>query len=149
MFGNNLPANKSRRITVPLFDQTGDRNPGQPYFLPDDPVIDRGIIVGIELHLSANIIDNGDLETTFAPLNITATDARQMYLTLYNADGSEKNYYIPLYSLFPAFAYPVFGIKKTVKPYYGKIISRKSYLSIPANAAGISEQYVSMTFYYD
>jgi hypothetical protein len=149
MFGNNIPSNKFRRLIVQLSDQNGSRFPGMKYFLPDDPEIDRYFITGIELHLGSDIVNDGDLNITQNPRPILEPDAAQMYLTIYAPDNSEKNYNIPLLSLYQRINYPFFGIRKTVKPYYGKIKTKSSYITIPANAIAISEDFVYLTFYYE
>ena len=149
MFGNNLASNKFRRLIVQLKDQNGNKVPGQKYFFPDDPEIDRYFITGIEVHLGTDIVNDGDLQVIDNPRPITAADAAQMYATIYSPDNSEKNYNIPLLSLFPSVDYPIFGIRKTVKPYFGKIKTKSCYITIPANAIGITEDFVYLTFYYE
>jgi hypothetical protein len=149
MYGNNIASNKFRRLLVQLKDQNGARFPGMKYFLPDDPEIDRYFITGIEVHLGSDIVNDGDLNVINDPRPITPADAAQMYLTIYSPDNSEKNYNIPLLSIFPGINYTATGIRKTVKPYYGKIKTKSSYITIPANALGISEDFVYLTFYYE
>lgn len=149
MYGNNVASSKFRRITIPLFDQNGNRNPGNKYYFPDNPEIDKYYITGIEAHLGTDIANDGDFNITTGLRPVTEADAKQMYVSIYSEDNSEKNYLIPLLSLFPAIDYPILGIRKTVKPYFGRIKTRSCYISIPANAIGISEEYVFLTFYYE
>lgn len=149
MYGNNLQATKFRRIIIPLFDQTGNKNPGSKYYFPDNPEIDKYFITGIEAHLGNDIVNDGDININVGLRPVTAADAKQMYVSIYAEDNSEKNYLIPLLSLFPAINYPILGIRKTVKPYFGRIKTRSCYITIPANAVGVTEDYVYLTLYYE
>jgi hypothetical protein len=74
---------------------------------------------------------------------------------MYDENNVEKFYNVPLRSFFMLSSItPFLGTTKVnprrVKPYYGKINARKSYLFIPVGTvACASKNYVSLTFYYN
>lgn len=151
MFGNNIQSVKIRRVTVPLFDKDGTED-GQRYFLPQLPEIDQKYIVGIESDIrggGGSLNDNtlrANGSTAALPSNSIAK-----YIFVYLKDGEkfEKNAYIPLLSLF-RLTTSTGKTEKRVMPYYGKISTRDSFLTIPANSIGVKTFpiYVTLTFYY-
>lgn len=135
-----------------MFDQGLNTEDGVRYYLPQIPEIDGKYITGIEAHcrfpfsygdLSFSIFGPGYVGTL---PNVSST-AKYIFVYIKSDDKSEKNGYIPLLSLFNLNSA---GGAKRVKPYYGKISTRDSFLTIPANSVGlrVTPIYVSLTFYY-
>lgn len=149
MYGNNVESTKMYRVTVPLFNEQGTVEDGMRYFLPQIPEIDGKYITGIEAHIRGSI---GDLNAPIlaygkSGLLPSSTTGRFVFLYIKDNEKKEKNGYIPLISLFNSTAT---GQPKRIKPYYGKISTRDSFLTIPANSVGIklTPIFVSLTFYY-
>jgi hypothetical protein len=155
--GNNLNADKFYRARIPLFDEFGNTVNGVKYFFPELPAIENKNIVGIEAHLATTVApppppsNDGDLAGSGGQpgKNLLSWLAAYVYITIFDHNGAEIFYNVPLYSLFnrqtPA------QLTKRVKPYYGKIKTRRSYLIIPANATvSIAGDYVvNLTFFYN
>ena len=164
--GNNIFCNKTFRLKIPLFNEQGNGQPGQKYFFPDNPIFKGKNIVGIDANLQEElvtlvplVINQGDLSAD-NDKNLGAlvglAGAKFIYCTIYDQNESEKFYNVPLRSFFPKKSYTqsVAGITdrapRRVKPFYGKINPRKSYLFIPVGVATFNTKaYVSLTFYYN
>jgi hypothetical protein len=155
-YGNNLQADKSFRVRIPLFDQFGNTVNGTKYFFPELPAIENKNITGIEAHLATTAVgpppvNDGDLSGSggLAGKNILTWLAAYVYVTIYSDTLNEKFYNVPLYSLFNR--QTPNQLTKRVKPYFGKIKTRNSYLIIPANATvSIAGDYVvNLTFFYN
>lgn len=136
-YQNNIESTFIRKIRVPLFDQVGKTLPGQRYYFPEQPEIDKHLIVGIEAHL------NGvDIQQSNA---MTIGKAKELYVAFYNADKEEIFYNVPLTSLF---GNAQNNTKNRIKPYFGKIKSKMSYVYNPANSTPVTQDlYVDLTFY--
>lgn len=164
--GNNISCNKTFRLKIPLFNTQGNGQPGQKYFFPDNPIFIGKNIVGIDANLQEQIvslvplvINQGDLSADNDQnlgLLVGLEGARFIYCTIYDQDQAEKFYNVPLRSFFPKQSYTQTISGKTnraprrVKPYYGKINPRKSYLFIPVGVSQFNAKaYVSLTFYYN
>lgn len=155
--GNNLQADKFYRMRIPLFDEFGNTVNGVKYFFPENPAIENKKIVGIEAHLATTTgappppINQGDLAGSGGQpgKNLLTWLAAYVYVTIYDDKGEEIFYNVPLYSLFnrqtPG------QLTKRVKPYYGKIKTRKSFLMIPANATVsiVGDYVINLTFFYN
>lgn len=167
MEGNNIECLKTFRLKIPLFNEQGNGQPGQKYFFPDNPIFKGKNIVGIDLNcqeqiisLSPIVIYQGDLsadnEQNLGSL-IGLEGAKYIYCTIYDQSNREKFYNVPLRSFFPKQSYTLSipgGISnrspRRVKPYYGKINPRQSFLFIPVGVATFNTKaYVSLTFYYN
>ena len=164
--GNNIFCNKTFRLKIPLFNEQGNGQPGQKYFFPDNPIFKGKNIVGIDANLQEEIIsiippiiNQGDLSAD-NDKNLGALvgllGAQFIYCTIYDQDQTEKFYNVPLRSFFPSPSYnqTLAGITnrkpRRVKPYFGKINPRKSFLFIPTGVATFNvKAYVSLTFYYN
>jgi len=164
MYGNNLTALKAQKINVLMVAQDETTVPfpppysGKKYFFPDTPSIDAGYIVGIEAHLKQaasgptlagdlrDVVSAGDSFNT----NFSTNSSKYLFLNIYGNDGDLKHTNIPLSSLFPLqpglFKPAIF--KKTVKPYWGKIKTRNSYVWLPPGFTPIGQVLVSLTFFY-
>lgn len=155
--GNNLQADKCFRARIPLFDQFGNTVNGTKYFFPELPAIENKNIVGIEAHLATTVApppppsNQGDLAGSggLAGKNLLSWLAAYVYITIYGDGLQEKFYNVPLYSLFNR--QTPNQLTKRVKPYFGKIKTRNSYLIIPANSTiSIAGDYVvNLTFFYN
>lgn len=155
--GNNLQADKFYRVRIPLFDQFGNTVNGVKYFFPELPAIEKKQIVGIEAHLATTgagpppPLNQGDLAGSGGQpgKNLLTWLAAYVFVTIYDENNAEIFYNVPLYSLFnrqtPG------QLSKKVKPYFGKIKTRNSYLIIPANSTiSIAGDYVvNLTFFYN
>lgn len=165
--GNNIECLKTFRLKIPLFNEQGNGQPGQKYFFPDNPIFKNKNIVGIDLNaqeqivsLSPLVIWQGDLSAD-NDQNLGALvgleGAKYIYCTIYDQDESEKFCAVPLRSFFPKQSYTASipgGITdrspRRVKPYYGRVNPRKSFLFIPVGVSTFnSKAYVSLTFYYN
>lgn len=162
--GNNIFCNKTFRLKIPLFNQQGNGQPGQKYFFPDNPIFKGKNILGIDANLQEqrsgvfpfSIIATGDLDADNdlnLGLLVGLEGAQYIYCTIYDQDNTEKFYNVPLRSFFmlPSLVTAI-GKKnpRRVKPYFGKINPRKSYLFIPVGVATFNAKaYVSLTFYYN
>jgi hypothetical protein len=164
--GNNIECLKTFRIKIPLFNEQGNGQPGQKYFFPDNPIFQGKDIVGIDLNCQLEVvtlvplvINEGDLraanDNSLGAL-IGLEGAKFIYCTIYDQELTEKFYNVPLRSFFPIQSYTqsLAGITnrnpRRVKPYYGKINPRQSYLFIPVGVATFNQKaYVSLTFYYN
>ena len=162
--GNNIFCEKTFRIKIPLFNEQGNGQPGQKYFFPDNPIFKGKNIVGIDANLQEQrsavfpfpVIAEGDLSADNDKnlgLLVGIEGAQFIYCTIYDQDNTEKFYNVPLRSFFmlPSEIIAT-GVKnpRRVKPYYGKINPRKSYLFIPTGVLTFNAKaYVSLTFYYN
>jgi hypothetical protein len=164
MYGNNLTALKTQKINVLMVAQDETTVPfpppysGKKYFFPDTPTIDAGYIVGIEAHLKQttgapgeagdlkDIVSAGDFTNT----NFSVNSSKFLFVNIYGEDNDLRFTNIPLSSLFPLqpglTKPPIF--KKTVKPYFGKINTRASYVWLPPGFSPILQCVVSLTFFY-
>jgi hypothetical protein len=162
--GNNISCLKTFRIKVPLYNEQGNGQPGQKYFFPDNPIFRDKNIVGIDVNLQEEVspvfpfptVLLGDLSADNDQnlgLLVGLQGAEYIYCTIYDQDNSEKFYNVPLRSFFMLPSKVVSTGKvnpRRVKPYYGKINPRKSYLFIPVGVAQFNARaYVSLTFYYN
>ena len=162
--GNNIEALKSFRVNIPLYSITnGSLENGVKYFFPDLPIFKNKNIVGIDANLfnfQAGYAVFGDLlDRSQVGDLINMEEARDIYLTIYDQDNTEKFYNLPLRSLFMVptliagpfpYTVPTTG-KKVVKPFYGKINSRKSYVFLPPGVFPVKslKKYISLNFYYN
>jgi hypothetical protein len=164
MYGNNLTALKAQKINVLMVAQDETTVPfpppysGKKYFFPDTPSIDAGYIVGIEAHLkqvAPNPILAGDLTDVVSTgdsfnTNFSTNSSKYLFLNIYGNDDDLKFTNIPLSSLFPLqpglIKTPKF--RKTVKPYWGKIKTRASYVWLPPSYSPPGQCLVSLTFFY-
>jgi len=156
MEGSNYTADKIFRIRVPLYTDDSITPNGVRFYFPDTPAIDKEYIKGIEAHLAPNVItgDPGDLvdRRLYSGVNsktLLADLAKYVYVTISGFDLEEKNYYVPLTSLFNLQTTGIVTTKR-VKSYFGKIKTRNSYLIIPANSPVtiVGNSDVNITFYY-
>jgi hypothetical protein len=162
--GNNIECNKTFRIKIPLFNEQGNGQPGQKYFFPDNPIFKGKNIVGIDVNLQESVnpvfpfpvIANGDLSADNDQnlgLLMGLDGAKFIYCTIYDEDLTEKFYNTPLRSFFmlPSKIIATGKVNpRRVKPYFGKINARKSYLFLPVGVGLFSvKTYVSLTFYYN
>ena len=164
--GNNIFCNKTFQIKIPLYNVDTAGTPGIKYFFPETPIFKGKNIVGIDANLQDdNIlldplpIEFGDLKSPTNILNpgfdnlLRINQAKNIFCTIYDEDNSEKFYNVPLRSFFMIPSSNLVGVKKPrrVKPYYGKINPRKSYLIIPVNYIALIgvRYFVKLTFYYN
>lgn len=148
MYGNNIQSTKIRRVTIPMFSNTGTDD-GQRYFLPQLPEIDNKYIVGIEADVrdpNGSLNDNTLRANGFPAILPNTNQAKYIFIYLKDSNKFEKNGYIPLQSLVRLTGQN----RKKVMPYYGSISTRDSFLTIPANSVGLKliPIYVTLTFYY-
>jgi hypothetical protein len=164
MYGNNIEALKSQKINVLMVAQDETTVPfpppysGKKYFFPDTPSIDAGYIVGIEAHLKKatgapgeagdlrDVVSAGDSFNT----NFSTNSSKYLFVNIYGDDDDLRFTNIPLSSLFPLQPGltnpPIF--RKTVKPYFGKIKTRASYVWLPPGFSPVGQCLVSLTFFY-
>lgn len=162
--GNNINCISTYKIKIPLYNANSLGEPGVKYFFPEIPNIDKKIIVGIDANLSNDSIlldpppiQYGDQN---APVNllipnfdnqVRINQAQKIFCTMYDDQDSEKFYNIPLRSFFMLSGSLFFPTNKPrrVKPYSGKIQTRKSYLFIPVGVTDFIglRYYVNLTFY--
>jgi hypothetical protein len=162
--GNNIECLKTFRLKIPLYNETSAGVPGQKYFFPDITVFKGKNIVGIDCNLQNNVSSIppfpvtafGDLDTNNEQnlgTLLSLEYARFVLCTIYDEDGIEKFYNVPVRSFFALPSNTPPSTKKQprrVKPYCGKINPRKSYFMIPNGAIPFSQnRYVSLTFYYN
>jgi hypothetical protein len=165
--GNNIMSAKTFQLTIPLYNNDNIGVPGIKYFFPEAPILKGKTIVGIDVNLQDdNIlldpvpIQSGDLKAPFNVLNPLFDNllriglAKNIFCTIYDEDNSEKFYNVPLRSFFMIPSAPFFTTQnrpRRVKPYYGKINPRKSYLFIPVNYTALVgvRYFVKLTFYYN
>ena len=162
--GNNIFCNKTFRLKIPLFNEQGNGQPGQKYFFPDNPIFEGKNIVGIDVNLQEEnapvfpfpVVALGDLSApNYQNLGdiVGLFGAKFIYCTIYDQDQTEKFYNVPLRSFFMQPSVIIATGKKNprrVKPYFGKINPRKSFLFIPTGVATFNvKAYVSLTFYYN
>ena len=151
--GNNIPANKIKRINIPLFTQDNlQPQPGLKYFFPENPEIDRYNIVSVEAHLKTSaILGAGDIADS---LNNIASQyfAREIYLCFYNQNNEEIFFNLPLRSLFTITPFNLTAkLSKRIKPILCKLKTRSCFAYIPANTTQIfpDNLFISLTFYYN
>jgi len=158
--GNNIECLKTFRIKIPLFNEQGNGQPGQKYFFPDNPIFKGKNIVGIDANLNeiapfGPAIQQGDLVNNDGNLGalLNFNGAKFVYCTIYGEDQIEKFYNVPLRSFYMIPSVTAITLKKQprrVKPYYGQIFPRKSFLFIPVSTVLFTNKtYVSLTFYYN
>ena len=162
--GNNIQCAKTFRIKIPLFNEQGNGQPGQKYFFPDNPIFKGKNIVGIDANLQEQrsgvfpfpVVAYGDLQADNDQnlgLLVGIEGAKFIYCTIYDQDETEKFYSVPLRSFFmlPSKIVSTGKINpRRVKPFYGLINPRKSFLYIPVGVATFNAKaYVSLTFYYN
>lgn len=150
--GNNIECLKTFRMRIPLFGEQGNNVPGQKYFFPDNPIFKGKNIVGIDLN-AGGIIQTGDLKADNDQnlgVLINVGLAAGLLCTIYGADKMEKFTNVPLRSFFMIPSVTSQANPRRVKPYYGEIYPRLSYLYFPVNITLIpTKAYVSLTFYYN
>jgi len=165
--GNNIFCNKTFQLRIPLYNVTDAGKPGVKYFFPEAPIFKGKNIVGIDANLQDdNIlldpapIRGGDLRSPTNLLNpafdnlLRISQAKNIFCTIYDEDNSEKFYNVPLRSFFMVnTGNPLLPTNKPrrVKPYFGKINPRKSFLLIPVNYNDLVglRYFVKLTFYYN
>ncbi len=152
MYGNNLEGTKFYRMTVPLTLDGTQAAPGVKFNFPETPVLEKKTIVGIEGHVApgAGGALQGDLETLTGGTNVNQIFASYIFMTIFDEDGSEKFYNVPFKSLCLFNTILVPTNQKKVRPYIGKIKTRKSYLSFPPNTIFpvTPDLIVTLTFFY-
>lgn len=164
--GNNLECAKTYQIKVLLYTQESKGEPGVKYFFPDIPFLNDKNIVGIDANLNSDnlLLDplplqGGDLQSP-SSLIIPAFDnllrisqAKNIFCTIYDQDNTEKFYNVPLRSFFmiPNYIFGTPKVPRRIKPYYGKINTRKSFMFIPVNYINLVgfRYFVKLTFYYN
>jgi hypothetical protein len=154
-YGNNYPTNKIKRIEIPLFTQDNTAiQSGIKYFFPENPVIDKSNIVGIEANIRTINFINGDISNQTKNI-IDQVTAKFVYLTFYDQNNEEIFYNVPVRSLFTINENNILittqTLQKRIKPFQGKIKTRNCYAYVPANvtAPGFNNIYLSLTFYYN
>jgi hypothetical protein len=164
--GNNIECLKTFRMNIPLYNEQSIGQPGIKYFFPDNPIFNGKNIVGIDLNCTIEVVSSvppvfyqGDLRDTTNTNGVSLIGleaAKYVYCTIYEEDNTEKFFNTPLRSFFPSPSYlSTSGVisqrkPRRVKPYYGKINPRKSYLFIPVGTTQFPvKTYVSLTFYYN
>lgn len=160
--GNNIECLKTFRLKIPLYNIDSAGKPGVKYFFPEAPILLNKTIVGIDANLRDTGLgfENGDIITPLDILNpayenaLNILAAENVYCTIFSDTGEEKFYNVPLRSFFmvPSSTPPsTLKQPRRVKPYYGKINPRKSYLFLPVNFTTLFglRFYVYLTFYYN
>lgn len=139
-YGNNIECDFIKKIRIPIFDQQGATDNGTRYYFPENPQIDKNIVVGIEAH-----IQGADTNTILGN-TLTITLGKQVFLSFYNKEKQEIFYNVPYYSLFGR---PTAPFKNRIKPFYNKINCKMSYVFVPANSTlNLTKQiYAELTFY--
>jgi hypothetical protein len=155
MLGNNARSTKFKRIYVPLIieNQIGGTFGGR-YYLPENPELEKKTITGIQVHLGDSLGD-GDISVPNATI-LLATQAENVpaanpvvpisYLTIYDADGSEKLLNFPINGLFnqdPARRF------QRIPFIHGKINIPKSYIFIVQTTQVPKVLGYSITFFYN
>ena len=136
-YQNNIESTFIKKIRVPLFDEVGKTIPGRRYYFPENPTIDNNLVVGIEAHLNGVDIQQSDA--------MTVGKGKELYVSFYNEEKQEVFYNVPLTSLF---GNALTLTKNRIKPYFGKIKSKMSYVYNPANSTIVTQDlYVDLTFY--
>jgi hypothetical protein len=150
--GNNIQCLKTFRLKIPLYNEQGLSEPGQKYFFPDNPIFKGKNIVGIDLNAGGN---DGDLKADKDQdlgILINLGIATAIYCTIYGNDRVEKFTNAPLRSFFMMPAINPITLKanpRRVKPYYGEIYPRMSYLYYPPGVSPFTNRtYISLNFYY-
>jgi hypothetical protein len=130
------------------------------------PFLNGKDILGIDANLNSDngLLDppplfGGDLSS---PTNLLVpaynnllriSQAKNIFCTIYDEDQTEKFYNVPLRSFFmvPNNLFGLTNVPRRVKPYYGKINAKKSYLFIPVGYTALigTRFFVSLTFYYN
>jgi hypothetical protein len=153
MYGNNIQATKSYRMTVPLTINGTNAAPGTKFYFPETPALEQKTIVGIEGHVATEpaLLLQGDLNISGNVLNITQFLAGALFMTIFDQDGSEKFYNVPFKSLCLFDTLATTTNKKRVYPYIGKIKTRKSYFTFPPNlpVTLTANFVVTLTFFYN
>lgn len=166
MEGNNIECLKIYKVKVPLYFNDSIGQPGVKYFFPEVPFLNGKNIVGIDVNLNNDNIlldpaplQNGDLKTPTNLLNplfdniLRIGQAKNVYCTIYDEDLKEKFFNVPLRSFFMLPSSNFAGAKnpRRVKPYYGKINVKKSYLFLPVGFNDLSglRYFVYLNFYYN
>lgn len=167
MEGNNIECLKIYKVKVPLYFNDSIGQPGVKYFFPELPFLNGKNIVGIDVNLNNDniLLDpppilGGDLKTPSNLLNpffdniLRIGQAKNVYCTIYDEDLTEKFFNVPLRSFFMIPTGNVFlnqNIPRRVKPYYGKINARKSYLFLPVGFNDLIglRYFVYLNFYYN
>jgi hypothetical protein len=165
--GNNINSLKTYRVKIPLYTVDSLGQPGVKYFFPEMPFLNGKNIVGIDANLNDDniLLDPvpirfGDLKSPTNILNplfdnlLRIGQAKNVFCTIYDEDQTEKFYNVPLRSFFMIPTSNPFiptNIPRRVKPYYGKINPKKSYLFLPVGFTALSglRYYASLTFYYN
>jgi hypothetical protein len=152
MYGNNIQATKSYRMTIPLTNDGVTSIPGTKFYFPETPVLEQKTIVGIEGHVATEpfLVLQGDLNIAGNKQNISQFLASALFMTIYDEDGSEKFYNVPFKSLCLFDTLFTTTNKKRVYPFIGKIKIRKSYFTFPPNlpVALTPNFVVTLTFFY-
>ena len=160
--GNNIECLKTFQLRIPLYNIDSAGKPGIKYFFPEAPIFKGKNIVGIDANLrdSGFGFENGDITTPTNILNpafdnaLNILAAKNVYCTIYDEDNTEKFFNVPLRSFYmiPS-STPPSTVKqpRRIKPYYGKINPRKSYLFLPVGFTTLVglRFYVLLNFYYN
>ena len=157
MLGNNIESVKSFRMKVPLTINGIAPEAGQRFYFPETPAIEEKNIVGIEGHLQTTTggLLVGDLDLNFGILNaeenLTQGLAQYFFFTIFDVDGTEKFYNVPFLSICLFDTVGETTTTKRVIPFVGKIKTRKSYFTLPANLPGALQGNLvaTLTFFYN
>ena len=158
MYGNNIQATGFERVNILMQDANTATSttiiPGKRYFFPENPVLEKKTIVGIEAHgrqLAPTSLsgDLNDLSNLNGASNQISSQFQYFYLTIYDKKGFLKFDNLPLNSLLIDKGGLTIGLIKRIKPYYGSIDFSKSFIYIPANlVVSLPISYIPLTFYY-
>jgi hypothetical protein len=146
--GNNIQSLKIERITFPIFnDASGFSTPGEKYYFPENPQIDRQKIVGIELHCGDGA-GKADLQGIVNnKLLTTAFELKHIYLTFVDSEKNEIWENVPAISIFGKYTF-VGAPKQKIFPFFNKIKTRNCYAYIPANTGlTFKDIHITLTFY--
>jgi hypothetical protein len=152
MLGNNKQSVKIKRIFVPLTREGQTNTLTGRYYFPENPELEKKIIVGIECHLAnpgADIsINNFPKTSTTTPFeeNVNSGQADMLYLTLFDENNNEK---ISNFPIVPLWNYA--NKIKRIHPITGKISTRKSFIEYMSVRPGNPQITLglSITFYYN
>jgi hypothetical protein len=152
MSGNNKKSIQIIRISFPLFDGISNSMvPGQKYFFPEHPEIDKRTVVGIEAHCSGTgSSGEGDAQESFTDgILIEPGNLLALYVSFYNNQNESIFENVPGLFLYNKFsATPTDLYKLSIQPFIGKLKTRNCFVQLPANfPATITSRYFSLTFY--
>lgn len=140
-------------MVVPLTIDGTNAAPGTKFYFPETPVLENKNIVGLEGHLSTNLVGSyiGDLDINTGSLNVNNDEATYLFFTIFDENGEEKFSNVPFASICKIYSSVLNANKKRVYPFVGKIKTRKSFFTFPPNLpfTPTSNFVVSLTFFYN